>query len=115
MLHLFRKTQSNDNNGYDTEGSSCTLEELNTNLNKCFESKEFTDALNGLKRKMEPSIHSLEFDVNDNKGFDVEPNNYTLEQLSKDITKTQQSKEFKTLMNVLKQRIIETQPHKIKL
>ena len=94
--------QSNED--YDTEGSDCTLEELDTRLNKFFESKEFNDALSSLKQKI--GVY---------EGFDTESNNYTLEQLSKDITKREQSKESKTLMNVLKQKIIEKHPHKIKL
>ena len=82
------------------------MEELDDNLNKFFESKEFTNALSGLKRKMESS---------DNGGFDVQPNNYTVEQLSRDITKREQSKEHKDLMNVLKRDVIKKYPHKIKL
>ena len=109
-LRLFGKMVSNldddSDYDYDTKGSNCTLEELDSNLNKFFESKEFTDAVNKLKRKMESS---------DSGGFDVQPNNYTIEQLSRDITKREQSKEHKNLMNVLKRDVIKKYPHKIKL
>ena len=108
-LRFFEKMVSNNDN-YNTEGSSCTLEELDNNLDKCFNSKKFAKALNKLKRKMEFSEESI-----DSGGFDVEPNNYTLEQLSRDITKTEQSKEFKNLMNVLKIEVAKKYPHKIKL
>ena len=104
-------SNNDDDYNYDTEGSSCTLEELDNNLNKCFESEKFADALNKLKRKME----SFEKSIDSGGGFDVEPNNYTLEQLSRDITKRQHSKEFKDLMNVLKLKVTKKYPHKIKL
>jgi hypothetical protein len=95
---------SSDEYGYDTEGSSCTLEEMDESLNKVFKGKQFTDAFNRLKRKME-------FD----SGFDIQSNNYTLEQLSRDISKTEQSKEHKDLMNILKREVMKKYPHKIKL
>ncbi len=47
-------------------------------------------------------------------GYDTEKNDYTLEELSRDITRREESKDFRDLMSILKEKMKEKYPERLK-